>query len=74
MLFFSAHAAMKQSRVGVDGGDYVYHQLLRAHQPLHSTRRYISSTRGKVVDAAGGEGEPGDRVCEIADPPVKFLI
>lgn len=64
-LFFWA-AVKKRS------GNYHYHWLVRAHYSLHSARWYKSRSRAKLAEAASGEGEPRDGVCEIADSPASF--
>lgn len=60
--FFFFLAAVNQR-----SGNYHYHWLMRAHYSLHSARLYKSRSRAKLAEAASGEGEPRDGVCEIAD-------
>lgn len=45
-----------------------------AHHPLLSACLYKSNRGAKVVDSADGEGEPSDKVCEIEDIPVSFMM
>lgn len=62
---------LQQSRAE-GSGKYSYAHPMHAHHPLHSASLYRSSSRAKVVDAAGREGEPCDKVCEIADAAASF--
>lgn len=42
------------------------------HKPVILTRLYRSDSGVKVADAANGEGEPRDKVCETADASASF--
>lgn len=51
-----------------------YHLPMCAHHPVLSACLYKSSSKGKEVDNADGEGEPSDRVREMEDIPVSFMM
>lgn len=54
-------------------GKYIYYWLMPAHHhPLGSIRLIGSSNRAKAADAASGEGDLSDKVCETADDPATF--